>query len=525
MADARRATGPTRHLTATMPMHTCIRIVALSLIAALAVPVAAGASTGSGPEGDPPTRLVCVQAAEGPWLAEADGDGGHDRHRRHHHRRGRAYVLVGERADATTFELIDHGKVVSLRNPTTGNHLAWSRGHRVKASPTPSIRTRWKLRSLDDGTTLFVTPRQAHYLSARHGHIGLRHSKKKATRWQLVDGPCQDGGDDTETPTTPAIAARLHNSDYAGFRWTPSEDNVGVAGYRVRLDGVVQAELPADASDHVVGDLTPSTDHVITLTAFDAAGNESAPSEWAFTTGARPTTGNEAVNLFWFESGYEASSFEVPFTVEQIGADSNLFFSQVVDFVGPASGYFGFQQKEGARIAWISFWSTDAAADIGQVVDYRGDFAANCERRPDEPGIVQPWACSIDIGWATGVTYALRLERVASTPADDAIGSLWRATITDRSTGTVTVLGEFLLAGPNGEVAHINDTVTFLEEFTVDPFCVTPPLVVLEVGNPVFDDGLGGATHDVTIPGPCSNGNSSPSDFYDTGGRRLSMGQ
>jgi hypothetical protein len=340
-------------------------------------------------------------------------------------------------------------------------------------------------------------------------------------------GPMEECTADTEAPTAPVIGPRLTNSDYAGFRWTSSSDNVGVTGYRVTVDGVLDAVLPADTIDHVV-EVAPSAPHTVSLTAFDAAGNESAPSSFSFTSGPRPTAGNEAVNLYWDEGGYRASTFEVPFAVQAVGPTSNLFFSQVVDFGGPASGYVGFQQKNGDRIAWVSFWSTINGSLVGKVIDYEGDYAANCSRRPDEPGIFQPWACEIDFDWQVGDWYLFRLERLGPSPTDH-LGSRWEVSISGIAVGgdpiPTTILGRFVLAAPNGETSEIVDTVTFLEEFTVDPFCRTPPETVLEVGAPTFDFGSARAQHDVTIPGPCSAGNSEPSAFFGPESRRLSMGR
>jgi cellulose 1,4-beta-cellobiosidase len=60
----------------------------------------------------------------------------------------------------------------------------------------------------------------------------------------------------------------------AALYWSPSTDNVGVAGYNVFRDGVqiAQTTLP----NYLDTGLAPGTSHVYSVRAFDAAGNLSA---------------------------------------------------------------------------------------------------------------------------------------------------------------------------------------------------------------------------------------------------------
>jgi xyloglucan-specific exo-beta-1,4-glucanase len=59
--------------------------------------------------------------------------------------------------------------------------------------------------------------------------------------------------------------------------WDASSDDRGVAGYRVWVDGVVVGST--DVLEFSVSSLSPGTVYSVVVTAFDAAGNESLPSE------------------------------------------------------------------------------------------------------------------------------------------------------------------------------------------------------------------------------------------------------
>ncbi len=77
-----------------------------------------------------------------------------------------------------------------------------------------------------------------------------------------------------DVPAGPAAAPA--SSTTVKLAWAASGDNVGTAGYRIRRDGV---EIGAAAEPSFVDrGIAPSSAHEWTVSAFDAAGNESAPS-------------------------------------------------------------------------------------------------------------------------------------------------------------------------------------------------------------------------------------------------------
>ena len=85
---------------------------------------------------------------------------------------------------------------------------------------------------------------------------------------------------DTEAPTVPAnVKASEITYTKATIAWEASTDNVEVAGYNVYVHNTkVNASLVANPTYDLTG-LTEGTEYTVTVTAVDAAGNESEPSE------------------------------------------------------------------------------------------------------------------------------------------------------------------------------------------------------------------------------------------------------
>src|SRR5437867_3629794 len=95
---------------------------------------------------------------------------------------------------------------------------------------------------------------------------------------------------DTQTPSIPTnLAATVVSASQIDLSWSPATDNVGVTGYRVYRDGTLAAS-PSGTSVSITG-LSASTPYSFTVSAFDAAGNVSAPSApLSVTTPSLPDT-------------------------------------------------------------------------------------------------------------------------------------------------------------------------------------------------------------------------------------------
>jgi hypothetical protein len=90
--------------------------------------------------------------------------------------------------------------------------------------------------------------------------------------------PCQGVPADTTPPSTPAgLKVTGTGPGSISLAWTASTDNVGVTGYRVYEGTTVTATTGTGPAVAVSGLLAGSS-HTFTVTAFDAAGNESGHS-------------------------------------------------------------------------------------------------------------------------------------------------------------------------------------------------------------------------------------------------------
>jgi len=90
-------------------------------------------------------------------------------------------------------------------------------------------------------------------------------------------GEARQDGPDTEPPTAPSdLTATAVSSSEIDIHWSPSTDNVGVAGYRVYRNGA-QVGTASETSYHDTG-LKPGTSYRYRAVSYDAAGNVSSAS-------------------------------------------------------------------------------------------------------------------------------------------------------------------------------------------------------------------------------------------------------
>ena len=87
-----------------------------------------------------------------------------------------------------------------------------------------------------------------------------------------------DSGSDITPPTVPTnLASGIRTNTSIDFNWTESTDNVAVTGYKVYVDGSLEQTLGVTTQSSLTG-LDINTSYSIEVSAFDAAGNESAKS-------------------------------------------------------------------------------------------------------------------------------------------------------------------------------------------------------------------------------------------------------
>lgn len=122
---------------------------------------------------------------------------------------------------------------------------------------------------------------------------------------QVTTGPNNDNGfgfyyigaiemiktEDAQPPSIPFLSSTLQTDSTVDLSWTIATDNIAVTGYKVYKDGVLETTLGNVLSYQVIS-LTANTSYNFTVTALDAAGNESAVSNIvAITTNASSGVG------------------------------------------------------------------------------------------------------------------------------------------------------------------------------------------------------------------------------------------
>ncbi len=111
-------------------------------------------------------------------------------------------------------------------------------------------------------------------------------------------------GGDTQAPSTPLnLSASNETNTTVDLSWSASNDNVGVTGYEIFLDGSSIGNV-ASTSATVTG-LLENTSYDFNVRAFDAAGNTSALSNTATATTTGGGGGAGVVAGYYFETGLE----------------------------------------------------------------------------------------------------------------------------------------------------------------------------------------------------------------------------
>jgi chitodextrinase len=104
------------------------------------------------------------------------------------------------------------------------------------------------------------------------------------------------GSGDTTPPTVPTgLAATVVSSSQINLSWTASTDNVGVTGYRVYRNGTQVASTATTAYSDT--NLNANTSYTYTVSAYDAAGNNSAQSASVSATTSAVTSGNYSTSF------------------------------------------------------------------------------------------------------------------------------------------------------------------------------------------------------------------------------------
>lgn len=128
------------------------------------------------------------------------------------------------------------------------------------------------------------------FVAGTSGYVKVGNGTGEASKVVMADAVAfvyVPTGTDTQAPTAPTnLAATAVSATQVNLTWTPSTDNVGVEGYLIYRNGA-EFDLSAGPS---YSDTTclPNTTYTYTVSAYDAAANESAQSAAAQVTTPPP---------------------------------------------------------------------------------------------------------------------------------------------------------------------------------------------------------------------------------------------
>jgi hypothetical protein len=97
-------------------------------------------------------------------------------------------------------------------------------------------------------------------------------------------GACHGSGDTTAPSAPSGLTASAPAPDHVALTWSASSDNVGVTGYRLSRNGSVIAATSGGQTTYDDRSVVAATTYSYTVSAVDAAGNVSGPSNVATVT-------------------------------------------------------------------------------------------------------------------------------------------------------------------------------------------------------------------------------------------------
>jgi hypothetical protein len=240
------------------------------------------------------------------------------------------------------------------------------------------------------------------------------------------------GGGDTTPPTVPgSLKAAAAGSSAIDLSWTAGTDNVGVTGYRVYRDGASTAiATVTSGTTYADTGLGAATTHSYTVTAIDAAGNESGPSNSASaTTASGGGGGGSGPQLVRTAAGTTATSATATFGAATTGGDLLVLSASL--YTGATNHITSITDSAGSTWKAIGAFSVSGHNSDGELW-----YAVSA------PGVR---SVTIHTAAATAAFQVQEYSGTASAPLDVASGQA--NTSTAPSAGPVTVPAGDLVVG------------------------------------------------------------------------------
>ena len=156
-------------------------------------------------------------------------------------------------------------------NPNTEPDLA---GHKIYSGPSSGNydsvndvgnQTSYTIQNLVEGQTYYIAVTAYDTFNSESGY-----SAEVAYTVPILDLTAPS------TPTPTSFQATTISTSQINLSWNASSDNIGVTGYRIYRDGT-QIATTSNTTYQDTG-LSSSTTYSYTVSAYDAAGNESSQS-------------------------------------------------------------------------------------------------------------------------------------------------------------------------------------------------------------------------------------------------------
>ena len=227
-----------------------------------------------------------------------------------------------------------------------------------------------------------------------------------ASGFSTVVEATTQAGPDTVPPSVPTgLAAQVVSSTQINLSWSPSTDNVGVTGYRVYRDGsLVNTVTVVPVQD---SGLTPDTTYRYTVSAIDAAGNESAQTAAVVASTPAPDTAPPTAAMTAPASGSTVSgtvTVSANATDNVAVADVDFLLDGVsigVDPTAPYSVQWNTTTTSNGPHA-LSARARDTAGNFGVTSGVVNVMVSNSATPPLPVGLVAGW----NFGESTGATTA-----------------------------------------------------------------------------------------------------------------------
>lgn len=192
-----------------------------------------------------------------------------------------------------------------------GNGFVWIEQGITTNTWTPSTQTGWQV--FDE-----IVTTNASTMGLTFGPTQSATSVDKIWVDEVSVTPVNSS--DTQSPSSPNLSSTGQSETTVDLSWSGATDNTGVTGYKIFKDGALEATL-GNVNTYQVTGLVADTAYNFTVTALDAAGNESTVSNsvpvttnassgggssiWSESNSIANYTGDVAIGTTTVPSGYK----------------------------------------------------------------------------------------------------------------------------------------------------------------------------------------------------------------------------